>query len=132
MLTGVSSTFFVTSDNVVVITVHVIDPSLSGLIWDMEIFFNEQTPPWPGGTPISGPQGWQPFPVPGGIGWMTNSNPLQFCQPVQFVLQFPPGATPGNAIWLHMTDQNHNNLGYVISQRVRQPGVRAGKRVLHT
>ena len=117
VLTGVSSTFFVTSDNVVVITVHVIDPSLSGLIWDMEIFFNEQTPPWPGGTPISGPQGWQPFPVPGGIGWMTSSSPLQFCQPVQFVLQFPPGATPGNAIWLHMTDQNHNNLGYVISQR---------------
>ncbi len=98
VLTGVSSTFTVTPDNVVIITVHVIDPSLSGLIWDMEIYFNDQT-------------------VPGGIGWMTSSNPLQFCQPVQFVLQFPPGATPGNTIWLHMTDQNHNNLGYVVSQR---------------
>jgi hypothetical protein len=118
VLSGVSSTFIVTADNVVVITVHVTDPSLSGLIWDMEIFFNEQTPPWPpGAQPITGPPGWQPFPVPGGIGWMTSSNPLQYCQPVQFVLQFPPGATPGSTIWLHMTDQNHNNLGYVISQR---------------
>ena len=103
----------------VIITVHVTDPALNLLIWDMEIFFNEQTPPWPpGAQPISGPPGWQPFPVPGGIGWMTNGNPLQTCQPVQFVLQFPPGATPGSTIWLHMTDQNHNNLGYVVSQRV--------------
>jgi hypothetical protein len=119
VLTGVSSTFTVTPDNVVIITVHVIDPSLSGLIWDMEIYFNDQTPPWPpGAQPISGPPGWQPFPVPGGIGWMTSSSPLQVCQPVQFVLQFPPGAAPGSTIWLHMTDQNHNNLGYVVSQRV--------------
>lgn len=118
VLTGISSTFTVTADGLIVITVHVTDPSLSGLIWDMEIFFNEQTPPWPGGQPISGPPGWQSFPVPGGIGWMTSSAPLQYCQPVQFVLQFPPGATPGNTIWLHMTDQNHNNLGYVVSQRV--------------
>lgn len=121
VLSGVVSTFTVTPDNVVVITVHVTDPALSGLIWDMEIFFNEQTPPWPpGAQPISGPPGWQPFPVPGGIGWMTNSNPLLACQPVQFVLQFPLGATPGSTIWLHMTDQNHNNLGYVVSQRVGQ------------
>ncbi len=121
VLSGVSSTFTVTPDNVVVITVHVTDPALNLLIWDMEIFFNEQTPPWPPGpAPITGPPGWQPFPVPGGIGWMTNGSPLQTCQPVQFVLQFPPGATPGNTIWLHMTDQNHNNLGYVVSQRVGQ------------
>lgn len=119
VLSGVSSTFTVTPDNVVVITVHVTDPALNLLIWDMEIFFNEQTPPWPPGpAPITGPPGWQPFPVPGGIGWMTNDNPLQTCQPVQFVLQFPPGATQGSTIWLHMTDQNHNNLGYVVSQRV--------------
>ena len=119
VLTGISSTFTVTADNVVIITVHVVDPSLSGLIWDMEIFFNEQTPPWPPGSqPISGPPGWQPFTVPGGIGWMTSNAPLQYCQPVQFVLQFPPGVSPGSTIWLHMTDQNHNNLGYVISQRV--------------
>ncbi|MBE2233124.1 MAG: LamG domain-containing protein, partial [Anaerolinea sp.] len=112
VLTGVSSTFTVTADNVVIITVHVVDPSLSGLIWDMEIFFNEQTPPWPPGSqPISGPPGWQPFTVPGGIGWMTSGAPLQYCQPVQFVLQFPPGVSPGSTIWLHMTDQNHNNLG---------------------
>ncbi len=119
ILSGVSSTFTVTVDNVVVITVHVTDPALNGLIWDMEIFFDEQTPPWPPGpVPISGPPGWQPFSMPGGIGWMSNSSPLQTCQPVQFTLQFPPGATPGTSILLHMTDQNHNNLGYVVSEQV--------------
>jgi hypothetical protein len=101
----------------VIITVHVQDPALSLLIYDMEIFFAEQQPPWPGGQPISGPPGWEPFPVTGGIGWVTGSNPLVACQPVQFVVQLPPGIAVGDAIWLHMTDKEHNNLGYVVSQR---------------
>jgi hypothetical protein len=117
VLTGISSTFYVTSDGFVVITVHVQDPALTGLIYDMEIFFNEQTPPWPGGQPVHGPQGWEPFPVPGGIGWVTSSNPLVACQPVQFVVQLPPGVAIGDVIWLHMTDKEHKNLGYVVSQR---------------
>ncbi len=125
VLTGISSTFYVTADGFVVITVHVQDPAWSRLIYDMEIFFDEQQPPWPGGQPISGPPGWQPFPVTGGIGWMTNNNPLEVCQPVQFVIQLPAGVAIGDVIWLHMTDQNHNNLGYVISQRVTPPGANA-------
>jgi len=117
VLTGIASTFTVTADGYVVITVHVQDPTLSLLIYDMEIFFDEQQPPWPGGQPISGPPGWEPFPVPGGIGWMTNSNPLVACQPVQFVVQLPLGIAIGDVIWLHVTDKDHNNLGYVVSQR---------------
>lgn len=119
ILDGIVSTFSVTADGAMIITVHVTNPSLSGLIWDMEIFFNEQTPPWPpGGQALSGPPGWQPFPVPGGIGWMTNSSPLQVNQPVQFIAQVPPGYQLSSVLWLHMTDQNHNNLGYVISHYV--------------
>ena len=118
VLTGISSTFTVTADGYVVITVHVQDPTLSLLIYDMEIFFDEQQPPWPGGQPISGPPGWEPFPVPGGIGWVTNSNPLVACQPVQFVVLPPLGVPIGDVIWLHVTDKDHHNLGYVISQRV--------------
>jgi len=118
VLTGISSTFTVTADGLIVITVHVQDPALTLLIYDMEIFFNEQRPPWPGGQPVHGPPGWEPFPVPGGIGWVTGSNPLVACQPVQFVVWLPPGIAIGDAIWLHMTDKDHNNLGYVVSQRV--------------
>jgi hypothetical protein len=108
----------VTADGQVVITVHVQDPALTGLIYDMEIFFSEQQPPWQGGQPISGPRGWEPFPVPGGIGWVTTGAPLVACQPVQFVVQLPPGTGIGDVIWLHMTDKEHKNLGYVVSQRV--------------
>lgn len=117
VLTGISSTFIVTADGHVVITVHVQDPALAGLIYDMEIFFKEQQPPWPGGQPISGPPGWEPFPVSDGIGWVTGANPLPVCQPVQFVVQLPIGVAVGDAIWLHMTDKDHKNLGYVVSQR---------------
>lgn len=121
VITGISSTFTMTADGFVVITVHVQDPALSLLIYDMEIFFDEQQPPWPGGQPISGPPGWEPFLVPGGIGWMTSSNPLIVCHPVQFVVQLPAGIAIGDVIWLHMTDKEHNNLGYVVSQRT-SPG----------
>lgn len=117
VLTGIASTFSITADGYVVITVHVQDPALTLLIYDMEIFFKEQQPPWPGGQPVSGPQGWQPFSVPGGIGWMTSSAPLIACQPVQFIVQLPAGVAIGDVIWLHMTDKDHNNLGYVVSQR---------------
>jgi len=124
-LTGISSTFQVTADGQVVITVHVQDKALTLLIYDMELFFNEQNPHWSDGQPLSGPPGWQPFPVSGGIGWVTSSNPLVECQPVQFVIMLPPGFAPGDAIWLHMTDKDHNNLGYVISSHVALAGVRA-------
>jgi hypothetical protein len=125
VLTGISSTFYVTTDGYVIITIHAQDPALHRVIYDLEIFFAEQEPPWTGGQPVSGPPGWQPFPMTGGIGWMTSTSPLMVCQPVQFVVQLSPGATVGEAIGLHMTDQHHNNLGYVISQRVSQPGASA-------
>lgn len=125
VLTGISSTFSVTADGHIIIIVHVQDRAYDLRIYDMEIFFNEQQPHWPGGQPISGPPGWEPFPVSSGIGWVTGSNPLVFCQPVQFVVQLPPTFALGDTIWLHLTDKEHNNLGYVISQRVtsRQAGV---------
>lgn len=37
---------------------------------------------------------------------------------VQLIAQVPPGYQLSSVLWLHMTDQNHNNLGYVISQYV--------------
>jgi hypothetical protein len=126
VLTGISSTFVATADGHVVITVHVVDPAFDRKIYDMEIFPNEQTPPWPAGQPISGPQGWQPVFMPTYIGWVTANNPLITCQPVQFGVMLPPTAAIGDAISLHMTDQSHNNLGYVTSTRVVAPGVSAG------
>ena len=63
------------------------------------------------------------MPVPGGIGWMTNSNPLQTCHPVTFVVAVPPGIPVGDSITIHLTDKAHNNLGNITSQRVPPPGL---------
>jgi len=117
ILTGISSTFSVSPTGQVFILVHVVDPALDSLIYDLEIFFAEQQPPWVSGQPLTGPSGWQPFPVPGGLGWMTSDQPLRTCQPVEFMVQVPADAAIGDSIWIHLTDRNHNNLGYIVSQR---------------
>ena len=118
-----SSTFYQTADGQIVITVHVITDELNGIVYDLEIFFNDQVPPWQGGQPVQGPPGWDPMPVLGGIGWMTNSNPLQTCHPVTFVVAMPAGIPVGDFITIHLTDKAHNNLGNIASQRVPRPGL---------
>ena len=106
------------------ITVHVTTDNLNGIVHDLEIFFGDQQPPWQGGQPVQGPPGWVPMNVPGGIGWMTNSNPLLTCRPVTFVVAVPPGVPVGDFITIHLTDKSHNNLGNITSQRVPPPGSR--------
>jgi len=100
------------------ITVHVNKEGLDGMIYDLEIFYNEQSPPWGNAMPLEWPQGWGPLIMPDGIGWQTPYKPLRYCQPVVFVLQVVPPQV-GDIIPIHLTDRNHGNLGYVDSQRVR-------------
>ena len=123
VLTGVSSTFYQAADGQIVITVHVQTDVLNGIVHDLEIFFKDQQPPWQGGQPVLGPTGWQPMPVPGGIGWVTNSNPLLTCHPVTFVVAAPSGIPVGDFITIHLTDKEHNNLGNITSRRVPPPGL---------
>ena len=119
VLTGVSSTFTQTADGQLQITIHVQTKELDKIVFDMEIFFKDQNPVWVGVQPVHGPAGWEPFPVPGGIGWVTGNNPLQTCQPVVFVVQILPGVAVGDFISIHLTDKDHQNLGNITSQRVR-------------
>lgn len=100
------------------ISVTVVSPSLSGIIYDLEIFFAEQTPPWQVAQPVSWPVGWGPAEVVGGVGFATTTDPLLVSQPAHFGLQVPPAATIGSPILIHVTDKNHNNLGYISSTRV--------------
>ena len=122
VLTGVSSTFYQNADGQIVITVHVITDDLHAIVYDLEIFFKDQQPPWPGGQPVQGPPGWEPMPMTDGVGWVTNSNPLQKCHPVTFVIVAPPSAV-GDSIIIHLTDKDHKNLGNIASQRVNPPGL---------
>jgi len=116
VLTGVSSTFRHLGEGVIEIMIHVQDPTLDGVIFDIEIFYAEQFPPWGMATPLGWPAGWQPMPnIVGGIGFMTHDAPLKFCQPAFFTIQVIPPQI-GTTIWIHATDKDHNNLGYIISR----------------
>jgi hypothetical protein len=123
VLTGVSSTFTQSPDGLIVITVHVVSSDLNRIVYDLEIFFADQNPPWHMGQPVEGPQGWVVMPMTDGIGWVTQTNPLQTCTPVTFVIFVPPGTTVGDFISIHLTDKDHKNLGNITSQRVNPPGL---------
>lgn len=117
LLTGVRSTFRETAPGVIEITVHVNKEDLDGKIYDLEILYNEQDPKWGDALPLEWPQGWVPMPVPGGVGWQTPDTPLRYCQEVIFIVKVEPPQV-GDVIPIHLTDKDHNNLGYVDSQRV--------------
>ncbi len=118
VLTGISSTFVVLGGGLVEMQVHVISQPLDQLIYDLEIYFGEQTPPWADGQPIQPPPGWSAQPLPNGIRFVTSNNPLHTCQPVTLRLQANP--PPGNTIIVHATDQNHRDLGTFVSQRLSE------------
>lgn len=124
ILTGVSSTFTVTEAGQIEITVHVVTDDLDAIVFDLEIIFADQKPPWPGAQPVSGPPGWDPAPIAGGIGWQTQTNPLRKCQPVKFLIQVDPTMAVGDFITIHLTDKDHKNLGNIASQRVNPPAMR--------
>ncbi len=114
-LTGIRSTFREISPGFIEITVHVNEIGADGIVYDLEIFYGEQKPPWESAQPVEWPDGWSPMPVAGGVGWMTSTNPLRYCQAVTFLVQVT--GPVGDMIWIHVTDRDHNNIGYITSSR---------------
>ncbi len=117
LLTGVQSTYRNLGLGYIEIKMHVNKEGLDGVIYDIEIFYNEQDPPWQSAQPVEWPVGWGPMPVPGGVGWVTPASPLRYCQWVTFVVRVTPPVT-GATLHIHLTDKDHNNIGYVDSQPV--------------
>ncbi len=121
VLTGISSTFRVdkdpTGNTVVGIRIHVQDPTLDGLIHDVDIVFNKQDPPWPWAEPLQQPNGWQFEPTSNGIRFVTENNPLRYCQEQWFGLVLPPDFPIGDIITIYLTDKDHNIIGQIGSQR---------------
>jgi len=122
VLTGISSTFVSdpTAPGGIVITIHVLDPELDGVIYDIEFIWDLQNPVWPGAEAVFGPQGWIAEPITGGIRFVTQNTPLKTCQPTDFSLALPPDFQLGDIITILLTDQNHNVIGQIGSHRVRQ------------
>lgn len=125
VLTGVSSTFTgVPGTTATDLMIHVQDDTLNGQIYDFEIYFDQQQPPWTGATPGQGPQGWVSEPIIGadgitiiGIRWVTQEFPLPFCQPQHFLLTIDPAQWNGDSITIYLTDKDHHVIGQITSQR---------------
>ncbi|MCO6450513.1 MAG: hypothetical protein J5I90_06955 [Caldilineales bacterium] len=134
-LTGVTSTFTTgdpTNPGGVTLTIHVIDQELDGKVHDFEIYFAAQNPPWPAGTVITPitplPPGWTVEPILGNDGtiigwrWVTQEFPFKTCQPLTFQFNIDPPSVLGDFITIYLTDENHNVIGSITSQRVPPPG----------
>jgi len=121
VLTGITSLFWITPPDTILLMVHVLDEAYRNKIYDLEIYFNEQIPPWQFGLPVQWPTGWfgellmDQSGAPVGIRFYTLEVPLVPCQPQSFVLHFV--AEPPPTVLIHVTDKDHNNLGYIISVR---------------
>ena len=103
--------------------VHVRDEAYRNKIYDLEIYFNEQIPPWQQGMLVpQWPTGWNGELImdqsgaPIGIRFYTLQSPLVPCQETFFWLHFI-AAPPPTMILIHVTDKDHNNLGYITSRR---------------
>lgn|GEM_PF-6151694 len=122
VLTGITSLFWLETPDLIRLMVHVLDPVYLNKIYDLEIYFNEQNPPWQFGHPLQWPTGWfgelilDQSGAPVGIRFYTLEFPLVPCQPQQFLLHFL-AAPPPDVILIHVTDKDHNNLGYITSVR---------------
>ena len=117
VLTGISSVFTRTAGGGVTMRVHVNEAGLNGMIHDLHILFNQQTPPWSSGQSGPLPPGWNFQPSTSGITLRTETNPLLTCQPVFFDL-INVSPTSANQIVIYATDVNHNVIGQFISQKV--------------
>ena len=127
VLTGVSSTFFTNpATGLTTVTIHVIDDGLNGEVYDFEIYFDKQTPPWQGAQLPTPPPGWTVEPIVEngvivGVRWVTVEFPFQTCHPQSFpVIPLPP-TWAGNFITIYLTDKDHNVIGQIASQRVQPP-----------
>lgn len=94
------------------IIVMEIPESLKGMVYDVEILFGLQTPPWEQGTIIEIPPGYSKEEIPGGIR-IKSRNPFP-SSPVVFRVI----GTKNTAIRIELTDRNHTNLGYTVPRHV--------------
>ncbi len=123
VITGVSSTFtHIPGTGLTNIMLHVVKDDLANKIYDFEIYFDQQQPPWNGATPQQLPPGWVAVPIVDdtgkiiGIRWVTEQSPLPFCQPQYFPVAIDPPQWPGDSIIIYLTDANHQVIGYIVSQ----------------
>jgi hypothetical protein len=115
LLTGVHSTFTMYCGSVH-LYVRVVNEEHSGVIYDIEILPENQQPLWDDVEGIEAPEGWNFEKIGNGVRFYTETNPLIMCHRTKFTFR----VTAKRISWhmrIHVTDQNHQNMGIIISRR---------------
>lgn len=113
-LEGVSSTFTL-EDDTVELEIYVVRDRLSGEIWDIEIFPEDQEPPWKSVEDVKAPEGWKIENGDNRVKFYTEWNPPRKREPVKFKFEVQPKTTI-RCIRVHLTDKNHKTIGEIVSQ----------------
>jgi len=94
-----------------------IPESLKGKVYDIEILFGLQKPRWDKGKVVQLPQGFSQKPVPGGIK-IESTAPFSTGRSYEFKFEGIKGA---QSLRIHITDQEHKNIGYIIAKKGAPP-----------
>ncbi len=127
VLTGITATFQEDSTlpGNLDIQIHVLDPDLDGQVYDIELYFHLQEPPWKSLEWVQLPPGWSgeilgpgPDQPPTGGRAVTANAPMRTCQPLNFriAVESTTGSV-GNTIIIYLTDANHQVIGQIAAQR---------------
>lgn len=114
-LTGIHSTFNLRYD-VVELYVRVTDEDYSNMIYDIEIFLDAQQPAWNDIEVLEAPEGWNFEKIGNGVRFYTETNPLLTCQRTKFTFRVAAKRISWY-IEIHVTDQDHQNMGILVSKR---------------
>ena len=110
---------FTIKNNLVELEIHVVKKDYSGVIYDVEIFPEDQDPPWESiecvendGSPVT----WECENEGNGLKFLTRSDPLKKCKPVKFRFNVILPNKSIKSIRVHLTDKNGENIGEIISK----------------
>ena len=116
VLSGIRSQYTLPSRNLIEVYIHVIDSDYSGKIYDIEILPEIQEPEWESAEGLKSPPGWEFEKMGNGVRFYTETDPLLMCQGERLTFKIVRKA-PVQDIQLWVTDEDHENLGIVVSTR---------------
>lgn len=106
--------FMLLEDNIIELYVHVLSEEYSEKIYDIEILPEIQDPSWKKAEGIKAPKGWEFEKMGKGVRFYTREKPLVECERTKFTFRVEAEEI-SDTIWLHVTDEDHENMGLVYS-----------------
>ncbi len=123
IISKLSISTFTIKDEIVEMEVHEVRDEFSGKIFFIEIFPEDQDPPWESIECVANNRSlgnWECKKTKNGVRFLTESSPLKECKSTTFKFKIHSEKLP-SYIRLHLKDQNKNLIGEVISIPRKNP-----------